>query len=123
MSMSLEFEPHSWYMGFAIEDNRADWPSDEAWRGYTDDGNTYRIDELEAASLSDLKWRIRQYHLKRRNGYGERYAKRRIAYIRGELENERASLGELAELSNLASYIDPSDVQMLEAAGVPESAR
>ena len=120
MSMQLEFDPHSWYMGFAIEDNRADWPSDEAWRGSIDDGNTYHIDELEAASLSDLKYKIRVYHLKRHNGYGERLAKRRIAYIRGELEAEKASLGELAELQNLAPYIDPSDVQMLEAAGVPE---
>ena len=44
----------------------------------------------------------------------------RLEYLRGELRAERMSYGELAELQGLAAYIDPSDVELLEAAGVPE---
>ena len=44
----------------------------------------------------------------------------RLEYLRQELEAERISLGELAELQSLASHIDPGDVQLLEAAGVEE---
>lgn len=40
--------------------------------------------------------------------------------FRGALRAERISYGELAELQTLAKYIDPSDVELLEAAGVPE---
>jgi len=44
----------------------------------------------------------------------------RLEYLRGELRAERISYGELAELQSLAEHIDPSDVELLEAAGVPE---
>jgi hypothetical protein len=44
----------------------------------------------------------------------------RLEYLRGELRAERISLGELIELEILAPYIDPGDVELLEAAGVPE---
>lgn len=44
----------------------------------------------------------------------------RLEYLRGEIDNERISYSELAELQGLAEYIDPSDVQLLEWAGVPE---
>ena len=46
--------------------------------------------------------------------------KERLEYLRGELRAERISYGELAELADLAPHIDPSDVELLEAAGVPE---
>lgn len=46
--------------------------------------------------------------------------KARLEYLRGELEAERISMGELAELQELVEYIEPGDVQLLEAAGVPE---
>ena len=46
--------------------------------------------------------------------------KERLEYLRGELEAERISYGELAELQELVEYIEPGDVQLLEAAGVPE---
>ena len=49
-----------------------------------------------------------------------RKAKARLEYLRGELDAECISQGELCELQSLAPYIDPSDVQLLEAAGVPE---
>lgn len=46
--------------------------------------------------------------------------KRRLEYLRKEIEAERISQGELLELESLSEYIDPSDVLLLEWAGVPE---
>lgn len=47
----------------------------------------------------------------------------RLEYLRGELRAERISYGELLDLQAMADLIDPSDVELLEAAGVPEAAR
>ncbi len=47
-------------------------------------------------------------------------AQKRLAYLRREIEAERISYSELAELADLAKYIDPSDTTLLEWAGVPE---
>lgn len=44
----------------------------------------------------------------------------RLEYLRGELRAERISYGELAELQGLAEHIESGDVELLEAAGVPE---
>ena len=44
----------------------------------------------------------------------------RLEYLRGELRAERISHGELAELQGLAGFIGEGDVELLEAAGVPE---
>jgi hypothetical protein len=46
----------------------------------------------------------------------------RLEYLRGELRAERISYGELHELQSLAAHIAPDDVELLEAAGVPERA-
>lgn len=46
--------------------------------------------------------------------------KLRLEYLRGELRAERISCEELAELQSLVEFIDPGDVELLEAAGVPE---
>jgi hypothetical protein len=46
----------------------------------------------------------------------------RLEYLRGQLRAECISWGELVELQGLAEQIDPSDVELLEAAGVPEFA-
>jgi len=46
--------------------------------------------------------------------------KSRLSYLRRELRAERISYGELAELASLAEYIDSDDVELLQAAGVPE---
>ena len=46
----------------------------------------------------------------------------RLEELRTELRAERISYGELAELQSLAAYIEPGDVELLEAAGVPEFA-
>jgi hypothetical protein len=46
--------------------------------------------------------------------------KARLEYLRTEIEAERISYGEIAELGSLAEYIEDDDVQLLEWAGVPE---
>jgi hypothetical protein len=45
---------------------------------------------------------------------------KRLEYLRGELRAERISYHELSELQSLAHHIEPGDVELLEAAGVPE---
>lgn len=133
MSLHVDFEPYSWYMGFAIEDCRGEQsglvgPSGKQlmnarWYGVTADGMTGYLVEREAETLDDLKAQIRDYHLSKFNGYGERIAARRLEYLRGELRAERISYGELAELFKLHEYIKDGDVELLEAAGVPEGSR
>lgn len=49
--------------------------------------------------------------------------KQRLEHLRGEIEAERISYGELVELRNLVKYIDPSDTLLLEWAGVEEGAK
>jgi len=44
----------------------------------------------------------------------------RLEYLRWGLRNGTISYYELYELQCLAEYIDPGDVELLEAAGVPE---
>jgi hypothetical protein len=44
----------------------------------------------------------------------------RLRSIRQAIEDENISWGEIAELQSLTEYIDPSDVLLLEWAGVPE---
>ena len=46
--------------------------------------------------------------------------KARLEYLRAELRGGRISYGELCELQSLVQHIDPDDVELLEAAGVPE---
>lgn len=46
--------------------------------------------------------------------------KERLEYLRQQLRNENISTDELVELQSLVTYIDKGDVELLEAAGVPE---
>ena len=47
--------------------------------------------------------------------------KNRLEELREELRQERISYGELIELQSLAKHIEKGDVELLEAAGVPEN--
>jgi hypothetical protein len=47
-------------------------------------------------------------------------AKKRLEQLRKELRAERISYGELAELESLKEYIDEDDVELRQAAGIPE---
>lgn len=51
----------------------------------------------------------------------EKQIKKRLEYLRGEIEAERIAYGEIAELVSLKKYIDKDDVLLLEWAGVPEN--
>jgi hypothetical protein len=53
----------------------------------------------------------------------EMCVKNKLEYLRGEIEAERISYGEIAELQGLAAYIDKDDTVLLEWAGVPESTK
>lgn len=44
----------------------------------------------------------------------------RLEYLRGEIQAERISTGEIAELESLAEHIEPGDVELLQWANVPE---
>ena len=46
--------------------------------------------------------------------------KARLEYLRKEIVAERISYREILELQSLIDHIDPSDVLLLEWAGVPE---
>jgi hypothetical protein len=46
--------------------------------------------------------------------------KSRLAYLKSLIIDERISYGEIVELQSLAKYIDPSDTQLLEWAGIDE---
>jgi hypothetical protein len=45
---------------------------------------------------------------------------KRLEYLRGEIEAERISYEEIAELESLKEHINSGDVQLLEWAGVSE---
>ena len=45
----------------------------------------------------------------------------RLEYLRGEIQAEQISYGEIAELQDLAEHIAPDDVLLLQWAGVPEN--
>jgi hypothetical protein len=47
-------------------------------------------------------------------------AKKRLEQLRKELRAERISYGELIELENLKEYIDENDIELKQAAGIPE---
>ncbi len=72
------------------------------------DAEAERSSRLARAEARQLGWAL------------ARVARPRLEYLRGELRAERISYGELAELQGLAAHIEPGDVELLEAAGVPE---
>lgn len=129
MSLYIDFDAHSWYMGFAIEDCRGEQSGgvgvsgkplmNARWYGVTADGMSGYTVDFEAETLAELRSDIRQYHLKARDGYGWRLARRYLRGIRAELRAENLSYGSIACLQSLVPYIDAGDFELLEAAGVP----
>ena len=78
--------------------------SDEVWTNL----NNIEI-ACDLSTDESLSWKL----------YGDA-PKERLEYLRGEIRKERISLGELVELQSLIQWIAPNDVELLEAAGVPE---
>ena len=52
-----------------------------------------------------------------------RDTKKRLEYLRKQIQNENISYEEIVELQSLAKFIDENDVELLEVAGVPEGAK
>lgn len=46
--------------------------------------------------------------------------RKRLEYLRKQIENENISYSEIAELQNLKDYIENGDVLLQEWAGVPD---
>lgn len=105
MSLSISFEPHSQYMGFIIKKNENGTigfrGTPTRWLAFTENGNAYRVDKVEADTIKELHCYIRLYHLKQRNGYGERITARRLKTLRAKLRAERIDYDELVELQKL----------------------
>jgi hypothetical protein len=97
-------------MAFTVEGHTAQMTG-AFWFIVTEDNNGVKVDgtdfyfDHEDATLE----------AERRNGIQQR-----LEYLRGELQAERISQGELIELQGLAEHIEPGDVELLEAAGIPE---
>lgn len=53
-------------------------------------------------------------------GYLDHLPAGRLEYLRGEIEAERISTGEIVELQSLVEFIPEGDTLLLEWAGVPE---
>jgi len=82
MSLHLEFEPHSWYMGFAIKKEAVPLERDPGkiaayfWHGYTDNGNTYQVDTITELTLAKLKQSIKAYRQAERERMARLYHER-----------------------------------------------
>jgi hypothetical protein len=87
-------------------------PTDVEEQGHESEGKWYCGDCSKEASGSKTAWTD--------EGEEEETIEDRLEYLRGELRAERISQGELMELQGLVDYIDPGDVELLEAAGVEE---
>jgi sensor domain CHASE-containing protein len=70
--------------------------------------NAYRHDQENRARLEQEKIMTRKQ------------IKQRLEQIRADLRAERISYGDLYELQCLAKHITPGDVELAEAAGIPE---
>ena len=73
------------------------------------------LDTDEDAFKAELVANVKDLMAKTRDSVRDR-----LEYLRGEIEAERISYGEIAELQELSDYIEPGDVQLLQWAGVPE---
>jgi len=62
MSLTLDFEPHSYYRGFAIKRVDTITGHKVGYEAYIDNGDTYRVDMVEAFTLKRLREHIRAYH-------------------------------------------------------------
>lgn len=81
--MWIDFEPHSYYKGFAIRDNEASGydsanlenklENGYRYTAYTDDGMTYRVIERNADTLKQLKQQITDYRNKQAEKIAEHY--------------------------------------------------
>lgn len=88
-------------------------------RDWADESQKDRLySHLAAVGFSRLGTRM--YSITFADAYKAEFIRLRLEYLRSQLDAESISYGELVELQGLAEHIQPGDVQLLEAAGVPE---
>lgn len=89
----------------------------------------YRLNEALTEILAELGWVAEDEDSRTKVDNAVHYivemffsvsSRKRLEELRIILRAENMSYEELAELQSLAQCIDPSDVELLEAAGVPE---
>lgn len=88
-----------------------DWDKD-------DTQNARAFSHLAAVGFSRIGTRM--YSQTFVDAYRVEFIRLRLEYMRTQLRAEKISYGELVELQGLAEHIEPGDVELLEAAGVPE---
>lgn len=89
-------------------------------RSWEKDGNPVAGAYSHLAAAGFTRIGARMFAITFRDAYVQGFYATRLEYLRGELRAERISTGELIELQGLAEHIDSGDVELLEAAGVPE---
>lgn len=100
--------------------------ADEIRSGFTEPRNWDKDDVHNARVFSHLvavgfsRLGTRMYSQTFVDAYRAEFIRLRLEYLRGEIDAERISYGEIIELQGLADHIDSGDVQLLEWAGVPE---
>jgi hypothetical protein len=47
-------------------------------------------------------------------------AKQKLEYLRAKVRKESITYGDLVDLASLVKYIEPNDLELLQAAGVSE---
>ena len=95
------------YNGWKIVINKTG--SRVTYNGYKIDEKGHAVDEVHEDSMENLTDVIT--------------IKNKLECLRFELRAERISYGELLELASLREYILDGDVELLQAAGVPEGAQ
>lgn len=88
----------------------------EAGLGFTE--RDYYIEEF---NVSFNTFEEGDEYLRERGFATEDEVFERLEYLRGEIEAERISYSEIAELQALAPNIQPGDLQLLQWAGVEEN--
>lgn len=116
--------PDDWYAGHYFE----------AFGDTTLEDAKRQAEEDYQERVSRLQWKMGPFTEARRRrrarkaesrrsmkeGIAPQEIKERLEYLRGEIQADQISYEEIAELQSLAEYIDPSDVELLGWAGVPE---
>lgn len=107
-----------WVVEKNVTWHRDDDPDEtmETWETVDSCGGYYGSDGENGEYLKSCALEALEYAVEA----DQEAARKRLEYLREELRGERISQGELADLQGLAPYIEDGDVELLEAAGVPE---
>lgn len=98
----------------------------EALAGHTEPRSWEKDDNPVAGAYSYLaaagftRLGARMFAVTFVDAYRQGFIETRLEYLRGQIEAEKISYGELIELQGLAEHIDRGDVLLLQWAGVPE---